>query len=70
MGRTKKVKGAGRFGVRYGTKIRHRINSAETEKGRFACPSCAKKAVRRVSSGIWECRRCGLKFAGKAYKPG
>jgi large subunit ribosomal protein L37Ae len=70
MERTKKVRAAGKFGVRYGRKIRERFIEVEkTQRKRHACPSCLKKTVKRVSKGIWQCNKCGLKFAGKAYKP-
>ena len=40
MGRTKKVGSAGRFGVRYGRKIRQRIIKVEKElKAKHKCPS-------------------------------
>lgn len=67
---TKKVKSTGRFGVRYGRRIRVRSLEVEkTLKMRHECPSCAKKALKRVSKGIWGCRICGLKIAGGAYSP-
>ena len=68
MSRTKKVKSTGRFGSRYGLSIRQRVLDVELkQKGWHQCPKCAKNRVKRVSSGIWQCRSCNVKFAGKAY---
>ena len=68
--RTKKVGSVGRFGPRYGVKIRRRILEVETvRKAVHPCPRCQAMSVRRVGSGIWRCRHCGLTFAGGAYKP-
>lgn len=69
MGRTKKVGIAGKYGTRYGTKMRANIIKVGAQK-KHTCPDCKKEGVKRVSAGIWECKKCGLKFAGKAYKPG
>ena len=66
--RTKKVGAAGKFGARYGRKIRQKINKVGTQK-KFACPSCLKITLKRESAGIWSCSKCGTKLAGKAYKP-
>jgi large subunit ribosomal protein L37Ae len=68
MGRTKKVGAAGRFGSRYGRKIRQRIVKSGSQN-RFRCPSCMKLSLRRESAGIWSCPKCHTKLAGKAYKP-
>jgi len=68
MGRTKKVKITGKFGVRYGVKVKKMIKKIEGQKTKN-CPYCLKPALRRVHSGIWECKKCGVKFAGGAYKP-
>lgn len=70
MGRTKKVGRAGRFGTRYGSTLRGRVAKIEKEmKSLHKCPSCQTKAVRRVSVGIWKCRKCGHTFTGGAYTP-
>jgi large subunit ribosomal protein L37Ae len=70
MGRTKKVGIAGKYGVRYGRTIRERIISAsKTHKKKQNCPSCLKDRLKREAAGIWKCEKCGIKFAGKAYKP-
>lgn len=68
--RTKKVKSVGRFGARYGVSIRRRIREVEArQKAWHTCPACAAERVKRVSTSIWECRKCGHKFAGGAYMP-
>ena len=67
---TKKVGSAGRFGSRYGKGVRDRIVAIEkVSKKIYECPSCHKKGLRRESSGIWVCRKCGKKYAGRAFKP-
>ena len=68
--RTKKVGIVGRFGPRYGLKIRKRILAIEQVKvKKHLCPRCERHAVKRVSTGIWRCRHCDLTFAGGAYVP-
>lgn len=68
--RTKKVSMTGRFGPRYGVSIRRRVLEVETRmRGRHICPKCAAKALSRVSTSIWECRKCSYKYAGGAYYP-
>lgn len=68
--RTKKAGSIGRFGPRYGVKIRRRILEVEQgQKGPHPCPRCQAVGVRRLSSGVWKCRHCGLTFAGGAYRP-
>lgn len=70
MGRTKKAGRAGRFGARYGVTLRQRVAKIEANmKVLHKCPSCQTKAVRRVSTGIWSCRKCGHTFTGGAYIP-
>ena len=65
---TKKVGSLGRYGPRTGRKIREEIKKVEDTAQKNRCPSCNKK-VSKKSSGVWECKHCGLKFAGGAYLP-
>jgi len=68
--KTKKVKSAGRFGPRYGRTVRKRlIKVEEQQRKKQTCPYCAKKAVKRITVGIWHCTKCKKKFTGKAYTP-
>lgn len=64
------VGSSGRYGPRYGTRVRRKVSDIEeTSKGIHRCPECKAKKVERVGSGIWKCGRCGLKFTAKAYVP-
>ena len=64
-----KLKGHGRFGARYGKKIRDKlILIARKEHARYVCPKCSRRAVKKVSAGIWQCEKCGAKFASAAYE--
>jgi len=68
--RTKKVKAAGKYGVRYGLRIRRSINKIEeAQRRKYICNRCGKRSVKRVGTGIWACRACGYKFAGGTYIP-
>ena len=68
---TKKVGPMGRLGPRVGRGLRRRILAVEKlQRGRHKCPYCTKIAVRRLAAGIWQCKKCDSKFAGKAYVPG
>ena len=59
---------AKRYGVRYGRRLREKIGKIEAEKKRSSiCPFCHYKRVSRVSSGIWLCNKCNVKFADRAY---
>jgi|TARA_Y100000034_G_scaffold90756_1_gene109366 large subunit ribosomal protein L37Ae len=66
----KKIKSAGRFGARYGKKIRSKlVKVEEKQRKKQKCPFCKKLGVKRVSKGIWQCNRkkCNKKFASNAY---
>ena len=70
MGRTKKVGSTGRFGVRYGAKLRRRVLDIDNKrKEPTRCPACATRALKRQAVGLWKCKKCDLLFAGGAYVP-
>ncbi len=66
--RTKKVGPTGWMGARYGIRIRRRVLDIDrARKKPAACPRCATVTLRRVASGIFECSRCGTRYASNAY---
>ena len=69
MAKTKnKGEGGKRFGPRYGAPIRQKISKVEKkQKALYKCPLCNQRKVKRVSIGIWSCKKCDTKFAGGAY---
>lgn len=68
MTKKKKIGSAGRFGARYGKKVRQLVSDIEkTQKQRHLCPRCDMPYVERVAAGIWLCGKCGTKFAGGAW---
>lgn len=68
--RTRKVGSTGRFKARYGVFARRRVKAIEDiQKSKHICPSCGQNKVKRVSTSIWECRKCGVRFAGGAHVP-
>lgn len=68
--RTKKVGIAGKYGPRYGIRIRRRLQEVESQmRERHPCPECNTGILKRVGAGIYECRKCGIKIASSAYYP-
>jgi len=57
-----------RFGARYGRSLKERLAKIEVEYHKNnKCPYCGKDKVKRLAIGIWFCKGCKAKFAGKAY---
>ena len=68
MTKTKKVGSTGRFGSRYGRRVKIMLKKVESkQKKMYICPSCKRKSVIRLSAGIWKCQKCNVKFAGGSY---
>jgi len=66
--RTKKAGPTGWMGPRYGIRIRRRVVEIDRARGPAApCPRCSTVTLHRVASGVFECRRCGTRFASNAY---
>ncbi len=64
----KKSKSAGRFGARYGRAVKNKLVKVEQkQRKKQKCPYCGKLGVKRLSKGIWHCRKCNKKFASNAY---
>ncbi|MBI5332631.1 MAG: 50S ribosomal protein L37ae [Candidatus Aenigmarchaeota archaeon] len=58
----------GRFGSKYGKRIREDVLKAiEKSKTLYKCPSCSRISVKRLASGIWQCKKCSVKYASGAY---
>ncbi len=70
MAHTKKIGITGRFGVRYGLRTRRLVKKIEdTQKIKHICPSCRSAGkVKRLSLGVWQCRKCEFKFTNRAYE--
>jgi len=63
------TRSAGRFGPRYGRVGRKRVADIEEEMNEEQpCPECDAVKVSRTDTGIWECGKCGYRFAGGAYR--
>ena len=70
MSRAAKDKQEGGLGVRYGRTLRKRYTEIKrTLKVKHYCQKCGRMSVKRVSIGIWKCRKCGFTFTGGAYSP-
>ena len=66
--KSKKTKASGRFGARYGRRVRVKTaNVEEKQRKKQVCPYCKKPGVKRLSKGIWKCGKCGKKFASDTY---
>ncbi|BDC36479.1 MAG: 50S ribosomal protein L37ae [Candidatus Methanoliparum thermophilum] len=68
--KSKKIRSAGKYGPRYGRKIRKLAADIEDKmRVRYKCSHCGHYAVKRVGTAIWKCSKCGYTFSGGAYVP-
>ncbi len=69
MSKKSKKKSAG-IGVRYGRTVRNQWATIKQNlKVNQYCQKCGTQSVRRMSVGLWQCRKCGFTFSGAAYSP-
>lgn len=62
------LKSAKRFGTRYGATNKLKLAMIEEQQRKLQpCPTCGKTKAKWQSVGVFECRKCGSKFTGKAY---
>ncbi|MEM1545877.1 MAG: 50S ribosomal protein L37ae [Candidatus Methanomethylicia archaeon] len=59
------------FGPRYGAGVRKKYKKIiDKMKEPARCPYCDKVVIlRRISVGIWQCKKCNTIFTGGAYTP-
>lgn len=67
---TKKVKKAGKYGVRAGVGIRKKfLLATATDSKKYICPVCGYAGkIKKKALGIYVCSNCGAEIAGGAYK--
>lgn len=67
--RTVKVGITGKYGTRYGQKLRKQVKAIEIlQRTKYTCPFCGKSSVRRSAVGIWKCKACRRSIAGGAWE--
>lgn len=63
-------KPSAKFGSKYGKTPRQRFDESDRKaKEKYECPSCKKKSLKKIGTGIWQCSKCGVKVSGGAYSP-
>jgi len=54
--------------IGYGIKLKKKARVVEAkQRKKQTCPFCSKKGVKRLAKGLWNCKRCGKKFASHTY---
>lgn len=67
--RTTKVGITGKYGTRYGQKLRKQVKAIEIlQRKKTTCPFCGKTSIKRDAVGIWKCRACRRSIAGGAWE--
>jgi large subunit ribosomal protein L37Ae len=54
--------------IGFGLKIRKKVRAVEAkQRKKQTCPFCKKEGAKRLSKGIWLCKKCGKKFASGTF---
>ena len=57
-----------RFGTRYGRTVKYKMAQIEAvQKKPQKCPYCLKLSAKRLSTGLFVCKKCSAKFTSKAF---
>lgn len=69
MAKTDKLKSTKRFGARYGPRGKIKLDKIErVQRSNQKCPYCNYVKVRKVTLGVWNCKKCGATFTSRAYE--
>ncbi|MEM4311057.1 MAG: 50S ribosomal protein L37 [Nitrososphaerales archaeon] len=56
------------LGAKYGSTVRKRYSSVMMKlKAKRQCIKCGSWSFKRLATGIWQCKKCGLKVTGDSY---
>ncbi|CAD7769240.1 50S ribosomal protein L37Ae [Candidatus Methanoperedenaceae archaeon GB50] len=66
----KKTGTSGRYGARYGRKLRRITATIEARtKQKYKCPQCKHNTLQRTHTGIWKCTKCNHTTTGGTHTP-
>ncbi|RLG28291.1 50S ribosomal protein L37ae [Candidatus Bathyarchaeota archaeon] len=66
----KKTGTSGKYGPRYGRKLRKTAATLETKtKQKYKCPKCGHTTLQRTHTGIWKCTKCNHTTTGGTHTP-
>lgn len=67
--RTTKAGITGKYGTRYGQKLRKQVKGIEIlQRKKSICPFCGKTSIKRQAAGIWRCRACRRVLSGGCWE--
>ncbi len=59
----------GKYGTRYGAKLRKQVKKIEIiQRELYDCIFCGRRSVKRIAAGIWRCKGCRRCVAGGCWE--